>query len=298
MKLGKLSEYYYTSAEARKVLGIDADTFVYWGREERVKRVYLPKRKQPVYLKSEIDELARETEATIPTEQRNGINFREATADDIEQEARLAGLVFGEKAEAREARKAFLQANPCIDYHLYDQNKLVAYIDIMPMKHESIMDFIEGRAIVWDISADNVEQFEPGKPVECLIADMITSPHIPIKKRTFYGRRLLVGLLRKVEEMGKQGIKITKIYAGSGIKTPQGLRIVRKAGFKEIYRRGEGKIMFELDVMNSDARIVRKYKEALNEWKESQEKVLTSTRPKSRTKREAQSGPKSCHKTL
>ena len=171
------------------------------------------------------------------------------------------------KAEAWEARKAFLQANPQSDYHPYDQGKLVAYIDLIPLKHEAIMDFIEGRAVVWDNDLKNIESFEPGKPVECLIADMITSPTISLTRRTYYVRRLLRGLLGKLVEMGRQGIQITKIYAGSGPKTPLGLRIISHAGFREIHRRGEGKVMFELDMMNTDKKILRQYQEAVSQWK-------------------------------
>ena len=31
MKLGALAEFYYTAAEARRVLGVDESTFQYWG---------------------------------------------------------------------------------------------------------------------------------------------------------------------------------------------------------------------------------------------------------------------------
>lgn len=196
--------------------------------------------------------------------------FREATVDDIDQEAELAGLVFGEKASALEERKAFVRANPHADHHLYDQGKLVAYIDLIPMKHEAIMEWVEGRAIVWNIDPKNIESFEPGKPVECLIADMITSPTIPLVKRTYYGRALLRGLLDKLVEMGKQGIDVTKIYAGSDPKTPQGLRIIEEAGFQEIHRRGEGKVISVLDVMKSDKKFLQAYQEAINQWKEEQ----------------------------
>src|SRR5579875_2451516 len=63
MKLGKLAEHYYTAAEARKMLEVDPETFQYWGRDGRIKRVYLPGRKQPVYPKPEINKMAQQTEA-------------------------------------------------------------------------------------------------------------------------------------------------------------------------------------------------------------------------------------------
>src|SRR5947207_4932592 len=273
----------YTSKETREILGVSSSTLKTLIEKDVIEKVTPPGYKHGFYTKVSVDEyhrqqiLFKETytlkseEALIPSQgaihRSHSIEFREATVDDIDQEAELASLVFGEKAEAREERKAFLKANPHIDFHLYDQGKLVAYIDLIPLKHNAIMDWIEGRSIVWNIDPKNIEPFEPGKPVECLIADMVTSPAVPLTKRTYYGRRLLVGLSRNLREMGKQGIQITKMYAGSGSRTPLGLRIVRRAGFTEISKRGEGKVIFELDVVNSNKKILRAYLEALKQWK-------------------------------
>jgi hypothetical protein len=55
---------------------------------------------------------------------------------------------------------------------------------------------------------------------------MVVIEHLPI----FW-------LLRKLAEIGRQGIQITKIHAGSGTKTPPGLPLIKHAGFKEISRR-------------------------------------------------------------
>lgn len=272
----------YTSKETREILSVSSSTLATLVEKGLIEKVTPPGKKHGFYTKASVDNYHNQQMAfreayifkssELPSQETTrsqDIEFREATINDIGQEAQLAGLVFGEKAEAREARKAFLQANPHSDYHLYDQGKLVAYINLFPLKHEAIMDYIEGRTTVWDTNPENIESFEPGKPVECLIADMITSPMVPPVKRTHYGRRLLKGLLGKLIEMGEQGIQITKIYAGSGPKTPLGLHILRHAGFREIYRRGEGKVMFELDMMNTDRKILRQYREAVKQWKQA-----------------------------
>src|SRR5712692_1313571 len=86
MKLGNLAEFYYTAAEARKKLGVDESTFQYWGKEERIARTYLPGRKQPVYSRREIDDLANEIEATVIVEKAKDAEFRKATVKDLEEE--------------------------------------------------------------------------------------------------------------------------------------------------------------------------------------------------------------------
>jgi hypothetical protein len=258
----------YTSQETRKKLGVSSSTLANLVTQGTIEKVTPPGRKHGFYTRASVDAYHQQQSAFQKTYKlKSTIVFREATIEDIEQEAELAAHVFGDRAEALEERKSFIRANPHCDYHLYDDGKLVAYIDLIPMEHDAIMDWVYGKVIVWEIDPANIQPFEPGKPVECLIADMITSPAIPIVKRTYYGRRLLVGLIRKFEEMGRQGIIITKIYAGSSPSTPIGLRIIRQAEFQEIYRRGE-KVLLELDVMNSDGRLVRGYKQVLREYQQ------------------------------
>src|SRR5437660_12810030 len=118
MKLGKLADIYYTAAEARKVLGLDADAFQYWGKTERIKRIYLPGRKQAVYSKKEINEMADKIEAATLTEKMESLEFRKATTNDLEEEYKLARIIFGRNADTPEIRKgkqAFLEKNPDIN---------------------------------------------------------------------------------------------------------------------------------------------------------------------------------------
>jgi hypothetical protein len=204
--------------------------------------------------------------ATIIAEQI-GTEFRKATVDDLAQEAKLAHLVFGAKAEALEERKTFLEKNPDIDYHLYDQGMLVAYIIIVPMKLEAIEGFLHGKMIAWRISPDNIEQFTPGEARECLIIDMVTTPNAPPLTRTTYGAKLLTGLIQTLTDAGHKGVEITKIYAASN--TPQGIRILRNAGFEEMYETRKGRFAYKLDIMASKEKILRTYKDAIQQWKES-----------------------------
>lgn len=266
MKLNKeLAKLYYTAAEARKELGLDEEAFQYWVRKGRIRKVVLPGRAQGVYSRKEVNEMRDQINATIVAEQI-GIEFRKATVDDIEQEARLAHLVFGAKAEAIEERKAFLERNPHIDYHLYDQGILVAYITIVPMKLEAIESFLRGKMGAWLINPDNIEQFTHGEPRECLIIDMVTTPNAPPLRRTTYGSKLLTGLMRTLADAGRKGVNITNIYAASD--TPQGIRILRNAGFEELYESRKGRFAFKLDITTSKEKILKEYQAALEEWKE------------------------------
>src|SRR5689334_7498460 len=121
MKLSKeLANVYYTAAEAREVLGLDEEAFQYWGRTERIKRIYLPGRKQAVYSKKEVNSIASKMEAAMLAEKLTGLEYRKATLNDLDHEVELAHLVFGARASNPEMinlRRSFLEKNPDITYH-------------------------------------------------------------------------------------------------------------------------------------------------------------------------------------
>ena len=277
----ELAKYYYTAAEARKQLGLDEEAFQYWVRKDRIKKVILPGRSQGVYSKKEVANLRDQINTTLVAEQDEGVRFEKATVGSIEKEAELAHLVFGEKARAVNERTSFLKKNPSIDFHLYDQDKLVAYINVVPLKHTAIEAFMQGKIGAWKISPDDIEPYDPDKPVECLIIDMVTTPTVPPSRRTFYGSRLLSNLLQTLSDAGKQGIEITKIYAAS--ETSTGIRILKNAGFQIIGEARKGRFSFELDIANSNEKIIESYKESLIEWKKSQRKSQKSKKTRKTT---------------
>src|SRR5258708_4664294 len=164
MRLDKeIAKRYYTAAQARKVLGLDEQALQYRVRKGRLNKTILPGRSQGLYLRKEVDSIAEQIEATIIAQSAEELNFREATVDDLEEEYRLARIIFGRAAdttEIRQGKKAFLEKNPEIDYHLYDEGNFVGCIHIVPLKHNAIMEILEGNIAAWLIDTDNIEQFE------------------------------------------------------------------------------------------------------------------------------------------
>jgi hypothetical protein len=281
MKLNQeLAKIYYTAAEARHVLGIDEEAFQYWGRTERIKRIYLPGRKQAVYSKKEINKIASKQEATMLAEKMTGLEYRKATVNDLDAEVELASLVFGARASLPEAvsrRRSFIEKNPDTTYHLYDGDHLVAYINLFPFNQEAIAAFKEGTR-GWLLGLDKLKQFTPDDPLECVMIDMVTTPTVPPARRGTYAQMLLEGFSRTLEDWGEKGIEITKVYAASN--TPSGIRIIKHAGFQVIKEVSTGRFTFELDVETSETRMLIGYKEALKSWKDN--KLSDTSRPKSR----------------
>src|SRR5450755_559618 len=194
MKLNKeLANVYYTAAEAREALGLDEEAFQYWGRTERIKRIYLPNRKQAVYSKKEVNSIASKMETAILAEKPFGLEYRKATPNDLDHEIELANLVFGARASIPEMinlRRSFIEKNPDTTYHLYDGDHLAAYINLFPFDQEAISKFKEGER-GWFLGVDHLEQFQSSKPLECIIIDMATTPTVPPARRSTYAQILL-----------------------------------------------------------------------------------------------------------
>lgn len=266
MKLNEeLAKVYYIAADARKVLGLDEEAFQYWGRIGRINRIYLKGRKQAVYSKKEVHNIANKINATMLAEKATGLEYRKATINDLDSEIELAQLTFGARAGQQEAvslRRAFREKNPDTTYHLYDGDPLVAYINIFPFTHDAIEDFKNGTR-GWALGINRIEQFEPGKSLECIIIDMATTPSVSPARRGTYAQILLEGFYRTLREWGEQGVKIANVYAASN--TPQGIRIIEHAGFKKIKEVGPGRYTFELNVMDTNSKLLAEYKNTLTQ---------------------------------
>src|SRR6266571_5540915 len=200
-----------------------------------------------------------ENQDFLLSEQRT--KFMKATTEDILDEYNLATSMFGDAVHDIPTRHAWLASNPDTDFIVRDQGRVVGFINVLPVKHHTIMQFMRGEIRGWEIPAEDVLPYTPGSKVECIAMGMATTPEAEPTKRTHYGRRLISGFVRFMEELAEKNITITKLYATS--VTPTGIAILRNAGFPEIGHIGK-RIAFELDTMKSDAPLAQRYREMLH----------------------------------
>lgn len=200
-------------------------------------------------------------------EKEQRIKFMKATTEqDTLDQYNLATSVVGFVTHDVPTRHAWLARNPDIDFIVRDQGKLTGFINMLPVKHETIMRFMSGEIRGWDIPGDDVLPYTPGRSVECIVMGMATTPEVEAGKRAYYGKRLISGVVRFFQELAAKNVTITKFYATSA--KPTGIAILKNAGFQEIGRIGK-RIAFELDVMNSDARLAKRYRMILAQGRES-----------------------------
>ncbi len=199
-----------------------------------------------------------ESQDLLLSDQRT--TFMKATAADILDEYNLATSMFGDATHDIPTRRAWLKQNSATDFIVRDRQRLVGFLNMLPVKHKTLMRFIRGEIRGWEIPAEDVLPYAPGSKVECIIMGMATIPDVQIGQRARYGQRLIMGVIRFVRELAEQNVTITKFYATSS--TPTGIAILENAQFTKIGQIGK-RIAFELDTMQSDAPLAKQYREML-----------------------------------
>jgi hypothetical protein len=263
----QIAELYYTPQEAQRVLGMSRDTFNNYVRRGSIKR-YTFVGTHGFFLKSEIDGLAERIEALLLAAQIRNYQFRPANIHDLDLINYLAFSHFGERAlapERKAARRKFLEANPTSTFCLFDGEQLLASIDIVPLTHDAILEFREGKR-GWLFSNEQIERYEPGHPLELIVIDMMVTSRATSQARENYAGDLLRGISKQFKAWAEQGIEIKSIDACGG--TEMGRHILETAGFEYTGEKAPGRHMYYLDVEKSDLKLLKPYKEARAEWKQ------------------------------
>src|SRR5947209_18688672 len=147
MSIDKISELYYTAAQARAVLGLNEDTFQNWIKAGRIKRTKLPGRGQGLYLRRDIERTKHLIEAALFLDTTKDLELRAATTAEVDAEIHLAHLIYGRRAttpDAQRARRRLVETNPESSWYLYDREVLGASLNIVPVTAEAIEQFKQG----------------------------------------------------------------------------------------------------------------------------------------------------------
>ena len=262
----QIAELYYTPQEAQRVLGMSRDTFNNYVRRGSIKRHTIIGT-HGHFLKSDIDDLAERIEVALLAAETKNLIFRSARLEDLDAINHLAYYHFGDGAltpERKAARQRYIETNKDSTFCLFNNEKLLASIDILPLKHEAILEFKEGKR-GWQFSSDQIEQYEPGKLLELIIIDMMVTLNAAPRARENYAGDLLRGLSRKFGEWSKKGVEIKTIDACGG--TELGRRILETAGFEYTGEKQLRRHMYHLEVEKTNLKLFKSYREGLVEWK-------------------------------
>lgn len=236
--------YYYTAREAQQCLDLGVGAFYYLIDVGKIKKIVPPGKQRGFYSKHQIEKLAKERTTGVSSEEKSGITFLKATQDDIHEEYELAALLLnGSMGYGLPTYEAWLHYNPDSNFIVRDQGRLVAFMQVLPVKRETIKRWLNGEVREWEIGSDDVLPFEAGSSVECIITSIATTADVEKGERHRYGMRLMRGFLRFLDDLAMQGITITRFYAASA--APDGLSLLRRAKFEQRGYIGK-RMVFEL----------------------------------------------------
>lgn len=276
--MAKISDRYYTGRQVQQKLGITEPALRNLVKQRKLRKIIPPGREYGVYLKEEVDTYAEKWFAFLTVKEAPKTALVKATAQDMDDEQELARRAIGSPGlMTAELRRAWLARCPEGDYHLRHNNKLVAYFRILPVKHERLIEFMEGKIRGGEITADDIDPFEPGKPVECFLVGIASEPDVGEITRMHYVQYLIRGTVRELEELGRKGYIVTKMYATSD--TPTGIAMAIHAGMDEYGERIGKRLRFVLDSETSRSFLVDSYKRGLAEWKKEQKRKSVAVKP-------------------
>lgn len=284
----KLAEKYYTGREVQRKLGITEPALRNLVNQRKIKKIIPPGRTYGVYLKTEIDRFAEKWEAFLMAEEPPKTIFRIARSEDMNAEQDLDHRSVGTIGMPAEVKRAWLAVNGESDYHVYHDNKLVAFLFLVPIRHEIIDAFMQGTIHWRDIDPQkDIETYEPGKPLDVFVQGIGSEPDVDETTRMHYMLVLLRGTAEELKKLGRRGVIIKKLYARS--QSPTGIAMAIHTGmqeYKPMPRTGK-LVRFELDIETSHAYLAQAYKEGFEEWKKEQKKQTTHKRPASTHKGQA-----------
>ncbi|TMC21511.1 MAG: helix-turn-helix domain-containing protein, partial [Chloroflexi bacterium] len=246
-----MDKEYYTPKEVRALLGM-----TYSGLQNQINTgnlhpVIPPGRKQKLYLKQEVDTLKAQREAwershhvaqaAVPP------TFGQASIADLREAAELADAVFGTGHPlSLHTRLACLQKNPALDYVLKQGDQIVGFFSLLPLPSQTILDLLQGRRTVSDLSARDILPSVPGQTVDLFGLALGVRPGASLKTRRTWGELLLLGARRVIVNLGHLGIIIATLSAQS--ETPLGCHLITHLGFTQIVSPLEGLHNFTIDV--------------------------------------------------
>lgn len=236
-----------------------------------IKKYTLPGRKQGYFKLSEIEEVKRveqaffekgilpgdEQIAQLPPEHH--VEFSQARVDDMEEVEALAKQLFPNSTTLGADRRPLVAKEPLGNYIVRDNGTVVAYLQLQPLRQDTLDKFMHGEIRGSQLTADDIEPFVPGEPRSVLVKGMgaIGGERVP-----YYIRRLVLGAAR---DLGSHGAIISKLYATSDTATGIGMSL--HAHMNAVRRLG-GRFAFELDIQSAqDTPLVRVYRRALEEWR-------------------------------
>ncbi len=254
-------EPYYAAQKAEEVLDMSYSGLKYQVSIGNIKAEVPKGRRQSYYKVKDVEQVARDLKAYSIIRKKRTVNFTIVSdREDMIKCLEVSKMLFGSERGDIEKHMRIINKNPETYYMLKDENQIVGYTAIWPVKAGKI-DSLLAQTIPVKISPEDIETFEEGKEIDLYINVIGIKPGFSMEERRFYGSRLISGLIGAIVNMGERGILINKIGARSNM--PDGIRLMKGIGFTEIEPLTPERRTFIINIKESGIPFVLQYKEAL-----------------------------------
>src|SRR6266568_8597551 len=246
---------YYTATQAIQHLNISEGMLYKYVRAGKLHSYKPSTRKQGFYLASEVDALAEAEraffEATNDETDTDGV-FTMATPEDMESVSELAKRLLSSQITA-DRRREWMTREPRGHYVVRRKDgTVVAYFYLQPLKHDKLVAYMRKEIRGWDITAEDIEPFAPGKPVEVMLGGIGSLDEDP-----GYVSVLLRGIREDLKRLGQEGVTMSHLYAYSD--RPKGIAMCVHLGMYQWEPPIGKRATFVLDVEKSNTFILQPY---------------------------------------
>jgi hypothetical protein len=258
-------EQYYSAQKAQEELGMTYSGLRYQVISGNVKSEIPRGRKQAYYRGIDVDQLARELQAYALYRKRDTELLRVTTKEEMTECLEIGQAAFGIERVATDERMKLLQKNPDLYYLLRDEDQTIGYFSILPLKPGKLDNALK-LTLPKRIDSEDIADFNEDKSIDLLLSAIAVKPGFTIEEKHSYGARLIAGLVGVIIKWGKNGITINTVAAKSNM--PDGIRLMKHAGFTEIESPTPERRTFIINVKESGVPFIRQYKQALQESRE------------------------------
>jgi len=264
---------YYRATEAEKLLGVSIAMVRVYVQKGDIAYFVPEGMKQGYYRKSDVDRLASKLNASfdLREDDKEKTKLMAVSEREIEEVTAIGKSLFVSSEDNNDFpvysdwRKKIHSKNPESMYVLKHGTQIVGYASVLPFKQDTdkIEQLLRARLIKEvDITPDDIEVYEKGRFVTLYIGAIGIRQDINKKTRTLYATSLVIGLIRKIVELGARGITINKIVAIGA--THSGIRLLQLLGFTEIPTLRHKQREFIMVIETSGAQVAMQYKQALS----------------------------------
>ncbi len=259
---------YITAGEAAKRLKVNDAMLSRYVKQGRLNRYGPEERKHKYYKASEVQAIIDAENAFFEagTKPKHLTSFfTQATIDDLPIIIDIDKRTFHEEIN-EETYLRWMRKNPETFFVLRNlEKKIIGFACLLPIKKTAMEQFVRDEISMDDISPEDIDLFQPGKPLHIYVIALCVDPAFRVKVKHTYGASLVRGTFTFFYDLGRRGVEIETVTARTF--TPDGIHLMREMGMPQLRSPVPGKHLFEVRIAESGFPVFEHYSNLLVEWK-------------------------------